>query len=185
MGSVTEKVPEPKKWILNAFTMSSPGHVASGLWRHPDNQTHRYKDITYWIELAQLLDGNFHGLFLADMLGVYNVYKGPGNIEPVIPGAAQFPISDPSLPIAAMASVTKTLSFGITASTTYESPFLLARRYSTLDHLTNGRVAWNIVTSYLESAALNLRLKTQMQHDERYAKAEEFMEVVYKLLEGS
>ena len=81
--------------------------------------------------------------------------------------------------------MTKSLSFGITASTTYESPFVLARRYSTLDHLTNGRVAWNVVTSYLESAARNLGLETQIQHDERYAIAEEFIEVVYKLLEGS
>jgi alkanesulfonate monooxygenase SsuD/methylene tetrahydromethanopterin reductase-like flavin-dependent oxidoreductase (luciferase family) len=84
-----------------------------------------------------------------------------------------------------MAAVTKSLSFGITASTTYESPFLLARRYSTLDHLTNGRVAWNVVTSYLESAAKNLGLEKEVQHDERYEIAEEFLEVVYKLLEGS
>jgi alkanesulfonate monooxygenase SsuD/methylene tetrahydromethanopterin reductase-like flavin-dependent oxidoreductase (luciferase family) len=79
----------------------------------------------------------------------------------------------------------KTLSFGITASTTYENPFLLARRYATLDHLTNGRVAWNVVTSYLESAAKNLGLGKEIPHDERYAIADEFLDVVYKLLEGS
>ena len=84
-----------------------------------------------------------------------------------------------------MASVTRSLGFGITASTTYEPPFLLARRYSTLDHLTNGRVAWNVVTSYLESAAKNLGLETQVKHDERYQIAEEYLEVIYKLLEGS
>ncbi|KAF2806137.1 alkanesulfonate monooxygenase [Mytilinidion resinicola] len=178
--------PQPrKKWILNAFSMSSSGHVASGLWRHPRNRTHEYKNIQYWIDLAKILDGNFHGLFLADMLGVYDVYKVPGNLKPALPGAARFPISDPSLPIAAMAAVTKSLSSGITASTTYENPFLLARRYSTLDYLTNGRVAWNVVTSYLESAAKNLGLETQISHDERYAIAEEYMEVVYKLLESS
>ncbi|KAL3472384.1 luciferase-like domain-containing protein [Aspergillus californicus] len=176
---------QPKKWILNAFSMSTPTHVAPGLWRHPRNQTHRYKEISYWIELAKILDGNFHALFIADMLGIYDVYKGPGNIREVLPGAAQFPISDPSLPIAAMASVTTSLSFGITASTTYENPFLLARRYSTLDHLTNGRVAWNVVTSYLESAAKNLGRDEEVSHDERYAIAEEFLDVVYKLLEGS
>ncbi|KAL4880255.1 luciferase-like domain-containing protein [Aspergillus karnatakaensis] len=174
-----------KKWILNAFSMSSPTHVAPGLWRHPRNQTHRYKEISYWIELAKLLDGNFHALFIADMLGVYDVYNGPENIREVLPGAAQFPISDPSLPIAAMAAVTKSLSFGVTASTTYENPFLLARRYSTLDHLTNGRIAWNVVTSYLASAAKNLGLEQEVSHDERYEIADEFLEVVYKLLEGS
>lgn len=119
------------------------------------------------------------------MLGIYDVYKGPGNIEPVLPGAAQFPISDPFTVIAAMASVTKSLSFGITASTTYEQPFILARRFSTLDHLTKGRVGWNIVTSYLESAAKNLGLDTQVPHDERYKIAEEFLDVSYKLWEGS
>jgi FMN-dependent oxidoreductase (nitrilotriacetate monooxygenase family) len=84
-----------------------------------------------------------------------------------------------------MASVTKSLSFGITASTTYEHPFLLARRYATLDHLTKGRVAWNIVTSYLPSAAKNLGLENQIPHDERYEIAKEYVQVLYKLLEGS
>ena len=84
-----------------------------------------------------------------------------------------------------MASVTKSLSFGITASTTYEPAFILARRFATLDHLTKGRVAWNIVTSYLESAAKNINLDTQIPHDERYVIAEEYLEVVYKLLESS
>jgi alkanesulfonate monooxygenase SsuD/methylene tetrahydromethanopterin reductase-like flavin-dependent oxidoreductase (luciferase family) len=84
-----------------------------------------------------------------------------------------------------MAAVTESLSFTITASTTYESPFTLARRFSTLDHLTNGRVGWNIVTSYLESAARNFGLQEQLTHEERYAKADEFLEVTYKLWEGS
>jgi alkanesulfonate monooxygenase SsuD/methylene tetrahydromethanopterin reductase-like flavin-dependent oxidoreductase (luciferase family) len=84
-----------------------------------------------------------------------------------------------------MASVTKSLSFGITASTTYEQPFTLARRFSTLDHLSKGRVGWNIVTSYLESAAKNLGLNTPIPHDERYEIAEEYLEVVYKLWESS
>lgn len=87
--------------------------------------------------------------------------------------------------IAAMAAVTKSLSFGITSSTTYEHPFALARRFSTLDHLTNGRVAWNVVTSYLENAAKNFGLDTQIPHDVRYAKAEEYATVTYKLWEGS
>lgn len=84
-----------------------------------------------------------------------------------------------------MAAVTKNLSFAITASTTYENPYATARRFSTLDHLTNGRVGWNIVTSYLDSAAKAFGLTEQIPHDERYARAEEYLEVVYKLLEGS
>ncbi|KAF9890853.1 hypothetical protein FE257_005429 [Aspergillus nanangensis] len=184
--AVIASPPQKKKWIMNAFAMSSPGHVNAGLWKHPENRSQEYKDLSYWTDLAKILeDGKFHGLFIADMLGVYDVYKGPGNIEPVLPGAAQFPISDPFPVIAAMAAVTQSLSFGITASTTYEQPFTLARRFSTLDHLTKGRVGWNIVTSYLESAAKNLNLDTQIPHDERYKIAEEFLTVTYKLWEGS
>ena len=84
-----------------------------------------------------------------------------------------------------MAAVTKHLTFGITASTTYEAPFVLARRYSTLDHVTKGRIAWNIVTSYLESAARNINLDTQIPHDERYQIAHEYVNVTYKLWESS
>ncbi|MFC3996214.1 NtaA/DmoA family FMN-dependent monooxygenase [Nocardiopsis sediminis] len=73
----------------------------------------------------------------------------------------------------------------MTCSLTYEQPYLLARRFSTLDHLTRGRVGWNIVTSYSESAARNLGLGRQPGHDERYELAEEYMEVVYKLWERS
>lgn len=84
-----------------------------------------------------------------------------------------------------MAYVTKSLSFAVTASTTYENPYATARRFSTLDHLTKGRVGWNIVTSYLESAAKAFGLDEQIPHDQRYERAEEYLEVVYKLLEGS
>ena len=66
-----------------------------GIWRHPRNQTRRYNDLSYWVEVAQLLEGNFHSIFLADVLGAYDVYKGPRNFEPVLAGAAQFPVSDP------------------------------------------------------------------------------------------
>jgi FMN-dependent oxidoreductase (nitrilotriacetate monooxygenase family) len=84
-----------------------------------------------------------------------------------------------------MAAVTKNLIFGVTASVTYEKPYALARRLSTVDHLSEGRVAWNIVTSYLDSAARNHGLKEQIPHDERYAIAHEYMDVLYKLWEGS
>lgn len=74
-----------------------------------------------------------------------------------------------------MAAATETIGFGVTSSTTYEQPYMLARKFSTLDHLTNGRVAWNVVTSYLESAAKNLGLETQIEHDERYRIADEYV----------
>lgn len=84
-----------------------------------------------------------------------------------------------------MAAVTKHLSFGITSTTSYEPPYSLARRFSTLDHLTNGRVGWNVVTGYLDSAARQFGLHNQELHAKRYAVADEYMDVVYKLWEGS
>ena len=84
-----------------------------------------------------------------------------------------------------MAAVTEHLGFGVTAGTAYEHPFPFARRLATLDHLTNGRVGWNVVTGYLPSAARNMGNDDQMEHDRRYDHADEYLEVIYKLLEGS
>ena len=97
----------------------------------------------------------------------------------------QVPVNDPAFVIPVMASVTKHLGFGLTASTTYDHPYTFARKMSTLDHLTKGRIGWNIVTSYLNSASKNIGLDQQTPHDVRYEKAEEYMEVVYKLWEAS
>lgn len=77
-----------------------------------------------------------------------------------------------------MAAVKENSCFSITASTTYDLPYALARRFSTVDHLADGRVAWNIATSYLESGACNLGLDTQVEHDEHYSIADEYMDVV-------
>jgi FMN-dependent oxidoreductase (nitrilotriacetate monooxygenase family) len=94
-------------------------------------------------------------------------------------------VNDPTAAVSAMAAVTESLGFGITLSLTYEQPYALARRLSTLDHLTGGRMAWNIVTSYLDSAARNLGLDAQIPHDQRYEIADEYLEVCYKLWEAS
>lgn len=181
-----EKKEKKKQLILNAFVITSPGHLAPGLWKHPRNKTTDYKTLSFWTSLAQTLDrAHFHALFIADVLGGYDVYKGPANMAPAIPSGAQFPINDPLYAVPAMAAVTTNLVFGVTASTTYDLPYALARRFSTVDHLAQGRVAWNIVTSYLDSAARNLGLDTQVEHDERYRIADEYMDAVYKLWEGS
>lgn len=179
--------PAPKKdrrIYLNAFDMCCVGHQASGLWAHPSDTGATYKDLEYWTGLARLLeDGGFDALFLADVVGIYDVYQG--SRDAALRAAAQVPVNDPVGPISAMAAVTSRLGFGVTVSLTYELPYAFARRMSTLDHLTKGRVAWNVVTSYLKSAATNLGLDAQVPHDERYSIAEEFLEVCYKLWEGS
>jgi FMN-dependent oxidoreductase (nitrilotriacetate monooxygenase family) len=97
----------------------------------------------------------------------------------------QSPNIDPLLVIPAMAAVTERLGFGVTFSTTYEPPFAFARRMSTLDHLTKGRVGWNVVTSYLPNAAHNFGLEGEVPHDLRYQYADEYLDVLYKLWEGS
>ncbi|KAI9694338.1 MAG: hypothetical protein M1820_008986 [Bogoriella megaspora] len=175
-----------KQLILNAFAMNTPGHLSPGLWNHPRNRTDEYKKLSFWTDLAQLLDkAGFHALFIADTLGAYDVYKGPANFEPSLTAGAQFPVNDPLFLVPSMAAVTKNLAFGVTASTTYDQPYALARRFSTVDHLSGGRVGWNIVTSYLDSAARNHGLNAQIEHDKRYEMADEYMDVVYKLWEGS
>ncbi|WP_394550883.1 LLM class flavin-dependent oxidoreductase [Agromyces sp. MMS24-JH15] len=169
---------------FNAFDMSCVGHISSGLWRHPDDQAHRYTDIAYWTELAKLLErGVFDGIFIADVLGTYDVYGGTA--DAAIRHGSQVPVTDPLLTVSAMAAVTEHLGFGITAGTAYEHPYPFARRLSTLDHLTKGRVGWNVVTGYLPSAARNMGHDDQLEHDQRYEIADEYLEVLYKLWEGS
>jgi FMN-dependent oxidoreductase (nitrilotriacetate monooxygenase family) len=174
----------PKQIRLNAFDMNCVGHQSPGLWRHPRDRADRYNTLDYWIDLAQLLErGKFDALFLADVLGVYDVYGG--SPDAAIAQAVQVPVNDPLLLIPAMAYVTRNLGFGVTCAVSYEHPYTLARRFSTLDHLTDGRIGWNVVTGYLNSAAKGMGLTRQPEHDTRYEIAEEYMQIVYKLWEGS
>lgn len=180
MSDLTAK----KRMILNLFEMNCVSHITHGLWRLPDNNRARFNDLDYWLELAQLLeDGGFDAVFLADVVGTYDTFRG--SAETAIRQGLQIPNNDPAVVVPAMAAVTEHLGFGITFSTTYEPPFAWARRASTLDHLTKGRVGWNIVTSYLPNAARNHGLDAEVEHDARFEIAEEYLDVLYKLWEGS
>ena len=173
-----------KQILLNAFNMNSVGHIHHGLWTHPRDNSSAFNSLEYWTDLAKLLErGLFDGLFIADILGVYDVYQN--GIDLSLQESIQLPVNDPLLLVSAMAGVTRHLGFGVTANLTYEPPYTFARRLSTLDHLTGGRVGWNIVTGYLESAAKAMGLKQQVEHDRRYDQADEYLDVLYKLLEGS
>jgi FMN-dependent oxidoreductase (nitrilotriacetate monooxygenase family) len=174
----------PRPIVLNAFDMNCVTHIVSGTWRHPASQAARYKDLGYWTNLSRVLErGLFDGLFIADVLGIYDVYGG--SQDTAIRTGAQVPVNDPLLVVPAMAAVTEHLGFGVTVATSFEQPYPFARRMSTLDHLTGGRIGWNIVTGYLESAARNHGQTTITPHAERYDIADEFLEVAYKLWEGS
>ncbi|WP_132518429.1 LLM class flavin-dependent oxidoreductase [Rhizobium sp. BK376] len=169
---------------IYAFDMNCIGHINHGLWTHPRDMSLNYTDLDYWVDFARTAErGKLDGIFLADIVGVYDVYKG--SPDTVIQTAAQIPVNDPIIPISAMAYATKHLGFGVTVNTSYEAPFLFARRMSTLDHLTKGRIGWNIVTGYLDSAARSMGFDRQPDHDARYDAAEEYLEVLYKLWEGS
>ncbi|MBS0968746.1 FMN-dependent monooxygenase [Chimaeribacter arupi] len=173
-----------KEVLLNAFTMNCVGHIHHGMWTHPHDHSADFNQLSYWTGLAQLLEqGLFDGIFIADILGVYDVYQN--GIGLTAREAIQLPVNDPLMLVSAMAAVTQHLGFGLTANLSYEAPYPFARRLSTLDHLTNGRIGWNIVTGYLDSAARAMGMQTQVAHDRRYDQADEFLEVGYKLWEGS
>jgi FMN-dependent oxidoreductase (nitrilotriacetate monooxygenase family) len=173
-----------KQIHLNAFEMNCVGHLARGMWRHPADIRYQYTDLDYWNAEARLLEeGCFDALFLADVLGTYE--SAPGDSADALRLAHQVPANDPLLLVPALAQVTRQLGFAVTVSATYEPPFAHARRMSTVDHLTKGRVGWNVVTSYLDNAARNFGLDGQIAHDDRYERAEEYLQVCYRLWEGS
>ena len=173
-----------RKIRFNAFEMNCVGHQSPGLWAHPRDRSWQYKDLAYWSDLAKVLErGIFDGIFIADVVGYYDVYKG-SNYH-ALQQAAQIPVNDPLQLAAPIALATEHLGIGITASTSFEHPYTFARRLSTADHHTQGRVGWNIVTSYLESGARNIGEGGLRRHDNRYEVANEYVEVLYKLFEGS
>lgn len=174
----------PKKILLNAFDMNCVGHINHGLWTHPRDESHRFNELSYWTDLAQTLEqGLFDGLFIADITGVYDVYQN--NIDLTLKESIQLPSHDPSTLVSAMAAVTRHLGFGVTVNLSYESPYQFARRFASLDHLTQGRIGWNIVTGYLDSAQRLIGEKGLKDHDLRYEQAEEFVQLCYKFWEGS
>lgn len=169
---------------FNAFEMNCVAHQSPGLWTYPGDRSWEYKDVEYWQDLARILEGGlFDGVFIADVIGYYDVYRGSN--EDAIREAAQIPVNDPLQLAVAIALASKNIGIGITASTSFEHPYTFARRIATADHLTKGRVGWNIVTSYLESGAKNVGEAGLRRHDNRYEVAAEYLEVIYKLLEGS
>ena len=172
-----------KEISFNAFEMNCISHLSPGLWRYPNDKALCYKDMEYWQNIARIAQkGLFDAVFIADVLGIYEQYKG--NDISALKTALQVPVNDPLSLAVIGAGASEHVGFGITAGVPFEHPFAFARRLSTLDHLSKGRIGWNIVTGYLPSANRNMG-STELPHDERYELADEYMEVIYKLLEGS
>ena len=151
---------------LNLFIHSRGHHEAS--WRHPGSSPLSVFDIRYYQDLARKAEaGLFDSIFLADQLALQDdIAQGPRTgLEPLSV-------------LSALAVSTERIGLIATASTTYTEPFNLARQFASLDHISKGRIGWNIVTSWLATAAANFSGEGQLSHAERYARGEEYMAVV-------
>ena len=158
---------------LNLFMLASGHH--HGAWRHPDVPRNQDLELAHFASLARTAErGKFDALFLQDLVGVRESL-GREAMRHGDHGVVQL---DPLLVLASIAAVTEKIGLIATSSTTYNQPFQVARKFSSLDHLSHGRAGWNIVTSTDEEEAHNFSFNETVPHDERYRRAEEFVDVV-------
>lgn len=170
--------------VYNAFLTNSLSHIHHGLWRDPSSKNLDFNSLDTWIDLARRLDlGGFDSMFFADTLGPFDTHTGGWRTS--VEHTLQFPSGDPIVLIPALAAATERLGFVVTSSILREHPFPFARTASTLDHLTGGRFGWNVVTSSRRTEARALGLDDIPSHEIRYGWAEEYLEIVYRLWEGS
>jgi FMN-dependent oxidoreductase (nitrilotriacetate monooxygenase family) len=164
--------------------MDTTSHILHGAWRLPEAQQHNFNDLDHWVNLAKTLeDAKFDVIFFADVVGLYSDYQG--GWKKFVDTGLQIPSNDPLVLASAIAAATENLGIAITSSPIQSPPFDFARKLSTLDHATKGRIAWNIVTSASENAWRNYGYDGLTAHDDRYALADEYLDVLYKLWEGS
>ncbi|MEV5646863.1 NtaA/DmoA family FMN-dependent monooxygenase [Nocardia sp. NPDC052254] len=175
----------PRPPIYNAFLHLTPNHHSHGFWRTPEGRVqYGYKDLQPYVDVVRTLErGRFDTLFIADVVGVYDLDFGDG--KTTIRAGSQFPENDPVTIVSALGYVTEHLGIALTSNIIQDHPFSFARRLSSLDHYTHGRVAWNVVTSYLSNGFRNYGHDTIVGHDERYSWAQEYVDVTYKLWEHS
>ncbi|WP_205962879.1 NtaA/DmoA family FMN-dependent monooxygenase [Pararobbsia silviterrae] len=148
-------------------------------WRHPD-AADNFLSAEYYTHIARVLEAAcFDMAFIPDALAMPRSLGG--NFDPAVRWGSGTPRLDPLPALAIMAAVTRHLGLAATVSTGYHQPFTLARTFSTLDHLTHGRAAWNVVTSFQDAEAQNFGEDKLPPRDVRYAKAEEFMEATTRL----
>ncbi len=154
---------------LGAFLFDYGHHYAA--WRHPESTTSKAIDLEFYRQSAQVAEqGKFDMLFLADSGSLPSIADLESNVSFIYPEAVTL--------LGALASVTGKIGLAGTASTTFNEPYSLARRFATLDHLSNGRAGWNVVTSTKESEARNFNADHLPEHRQRYERASEFLEVV-------
>src|SRR5215510_9450828 len=168
-----------KQMSLVGFMQAGNATVYAGSWRHPATE-HGYLTAGYYEKLGRTLeDGCFDMMFFDDRLAMPGIYGGSVG-EAVKYGARPVKL-DLSIVLGILAATTDHIGLGATYSTTYYSPFHVARTFATLDHLTGGRAAWNVVTSVNDSEAQNYGVEHHLDHDERYDRADEFLEATVGL----
>ena len=166
----------PRQMIMVGFLQAQNCTNLAMSWRHPDSRTD-FLSADYFQEIGRILErGKFHLGFYDDRLAMPDRY-GNDHAHAVAHGIRCVKL-DPVVVLTAMGMATTRLGLGATASTTYYEPFHVARQFATLDHMSAGRAAWNVVTSLNEGEAFNMGASEVMQHDLRYDRADEFMEVV-------
>lgn len=167
------------KFGLAGYINSSPVQHSEASWRHP--RAANFLDPKLYQDVARTLErGIFDFVFFADVMATPRRY-GNGIQASVEKGGQFVAALDPSYVALTMANATTHLGVGVTRSTTYFNPFDLARTFASLDHLTGGRVAWNVVTSGSVAEANNFGFTQHMDHGERYERAKEFLELAFKL----
>jgi FMN-dependent oxidoreductase (nitrilotriacetate monooxygenase family) len=169
---------------LGLFQLASVQIGGTLSWPHPRSESLRFHEPEYWIEMAQIIDtAGFDFLFFADSLG-YPLYQG--DLHPAAAAAGlHFPTLDPLILIPSIARATQRLGFVATSTTGLDHPVLTARRLATLDHVTQGRLGWNVVTGGAQSSMAALFGHESMrEHDDRYALAAEYLDVFLKYTEG-
>jgi len=163
-----------RQMALVGFMQAGNATVYAGSWRHPATE-HGFLTAGYYEKLARTLEqGCFDLMFFDDRLAMPGIYGGSVG-EAVRTGARPVKL-DLSVVLGICAAVTERIGLGATYSTTYYTPFHVARTFATLDHISGGRAAWNVVTSVNDSEAQNYGLKEAIPHDVRYDRADEFLE---------
>ena len=170
---------QTKHLALIAFLQAQNCSNYVGSWRHPETMSD-FLSPEYYKRIARTLeDGKFDMAFFDDRLALPDVYAG--NHAPAVENGVRAIKLDPTVVMMAMAAVTRNLGLGATYSTTYYEPYHVARLYATLDLMTEGRAAWNIVTSLNDSEAENFGREEHLEHDLRYDRADEFLQLVQGL----
>lgn len=170
----------PKPMHLCGFLIAGPVVHSHAIWRNPAHET-PFLSLDHYVRIARLLEqGCFDFLFFADRLAIADRY-GDSHAAGLARGDQDATRMDPMPILGAMAAVTRHIGLGATRSTTYDAPYNIAREFATLDHISGGRAAWNVVTSMNDGEALNFGTLAHLGHDERYDRADEFMELAFRL----